>query len=84
MFHGHKGSIDCISLINEEHFLSGADDNSLAVYGLMKKKPLVTVHNAHPGSDEEDTKKGGENWISAVAALTNTDLAASGAHINNR
>lgn len=78
VFHGHKGSIDCISLINEEHFISGADDNSLAVYGVLKKKPLVTVRNAHQGGEDGAAKDGGENWICSVAALTNTDLAASG------
>ncbi|KFR02825.1 U3 small nucleolar RNA-interacting protein 2, partial [Opisthocomus hoazin] len=33
------GSIDCIQLINEEHMVSGADDGSVALWGLTKKKP---------------------------------------------
>ena len=64
----------------QEHFISGADDNSIAVYGVQKKKPLYTVYNAHKSdeSEEQGISKKEENWISSVAALTNTDLAASG------
>ncbi|XP_009879403.1 PREDICTED: U3 small nucleolar RNA-interacting protein 2 [Charadrius vociferus] len=41
VFCGHQGSIDCIQLINEEHMVSGADDGSVALWGLTKKKPLA-------------------------------------------
>ena len=42
----------------------------------MKKKPLFTVPSAHPGTDNGTSV--GENWVSAVAAHTYTDLVASG------
>lgn len=73
VFHGHTGSIDCVSLINEEHFISGADDNSIALWSVLKKKPLVTVRNAHPGDTSTQ-----ENWITSVASLQHTNLLASG------
>ncbi|XP_071490425.1 U3 small nucleolar RNA-interacting protein 2-like [Diadema antillarum] len=79
IFHGHSGSIDCVRLINEEHFISGSDDGSIAIWSVMKKKPLQTIQNAHPGPDT--TAEGAmhkENWISSVAALQGTDLVASG------
>ncbi|XP_078270485.1 U3 small nucleolar RNA-interacting protein 2 isoform X1 [Rhinoraja longicauda] len=77
VFHGHESSIDCIQLINEENMVSGADDGSLALWTVNKKKPLVTVKAAHgiqgdPGIEQP-------NWITSVATLLNSDLIASGA-----
>ncbi|XP_011676652.2 U3 small nucleolar RNA-interacting protein 2 isoform X1 [Strongylocentrotus purpuratus] len=78
IFNGHSGSIDCVKLINEDHFISGSEDGSIAVWSVMKKKPLSITRNAHPGpvgtSEGSNTK---ENWISCVAALQGTDLVAS-------
>jgi len=74
LFYGHEGSIECVSLINEGNFFSGADDSSLCVWSVLKKKPLVTKHRAH--GLENGLKS--ENWISAVAAHQYSDLVASG------
>ncbi|KAK2162370.1 hypothetical protein LSH36_100g12065 [Paralvinella palmiformis] len=76
VFHGHSGSIDCVSLIDEEHFVSGADDNSLAIWSVMKKKPITLVPSAHSG--KPDGQKDSENWISSIATLVHTDFLASG------
>ncbi|XP_064632922.1 U3 small nucleolar RNA-interacting protein 2-like isoform X2 [Lineus longissimus] len=76
VFHGHNGSIDCVSLINDSHFVSGADDNSIALWSVLKKKPAHTVQNAHSGADGDQNGK--ENWISAIVSLKYTDLVASG------
>ena len=46
----------------------------LSLWGSMKKKPLCSVPAAHGNSVENNQP----NWISSVAALTNTDLVASG------
>lgn len=46
--------------------------SSLCLWGMLKKKPLVTIQNAH-GSGEMIA-----NWITALAAHKNTDLVASG------
>ncbi|XP_060081368.1 U3 small nucleolar RNA-interacting protein 2-like isoform X2 [Ylistrum balloti] len=84
VFHGHRGSIDCVALINESNFVSGADDNSIALWVVAKKKPLVTFHNAHGRDDKEDDEKihstvtSSENWITALTSLQHTDLIASG------
>ncbi|XP_066284541.1 U3 small nucleolar RNA-interacting protein 2-like isoform X3 [Branchiostoma lanceolatum] len=75
VFHGeNRGSIDCVAFINEQHIVSGDDNGNVSVWGLMKKKPLVSVRGAHhaEGSDQQ------ECWVSAVAALSNSDLIASG------
>ncbi|XP_074952337.1 U3 small nucleolar RNA-interacting protein 2-like isoform X1 [Phalacrocorax aristotelis] len=78
VFYGHQGSIDCIQLINEEHMVSGADDGSVALWGLAKKKPLALARQAHGMQDAQGVQQ--PYWISAVAALRNSDLLATGSH----
>ncbi|XP_062979445.1 U3 small nucleolar RNA-interacting protein 2 [Elgaria multicarinata webbii] len=78
VFYGHRGSIDCIQLINEEHMVSGADDGSIALWGLSKKKPLATVKQAHSRHGTQGLEQ--PYWISSVAALLNSDLIATGSH----
>lgn len=74
IYNGHRGSIECVRLINEENFLSSGDDGSLCVWSVMKKKPLCTREKAHG----VNATNGQANWISAIATLTNTDIIASG------
>ncbi|XP_048879826.1 U3 small nucleolar RNA-interacting protein 2 [Brienomyrus brachyistius] len=78
VFHGHEGSIDCIQLVNEEHMITGADDGSLALWSVNKKKPLCTVKQVHGVHGDSGLEQ--PHWICAVAALHNTDLVASGSH----
>lgn len=77
VFHGHEGSIDCIQLINEEHMITGADDGSVALWSVNKKKPLSTVKRAHGCHGEPGLEQ--PHWVSSVAALLNSDTVASGA-----
>ncbi|NXX99954.1 U3IP2 protein, partial [Centropus bengalensis] len=81
VFYGHQGSIDCIQLINEEHMVSGADDGSVALWGLTKKKPLALAQRAHGMREAKGLEE--PYWISAVAALRNSDLVATGSHSGN-
>jgi len=74
VFSGHRDSIDCIKLINEEHFVTGGQDGMVAVWGVTKKKPLCSVPRAHG----VDPACGQPRWIAAVSALLNSDLLASG------
>ncbi|XP_001626776.2 U3 small nucleolar RNA-interacting protein 2 isoform X1 [Nematostella vectensis] len=75
VFNGAGGSIDCIELINEDHFLSGSDDGSLTMWNTAKKKPLCTVDNADGKPSDSTTPD--ESWITALAAVKSTDLVAS-------
>ena len=50
---------------------------ALSLWGSMKKKPLCSVTSAHGICATNNLP----NWISAVAALPNTDLVASGTHV---
>lgn len=76
VFNGHSGSIDCVRLVNEDTFVSCGDDGMLSLWGSNKKKPLCSVPAAHGHCATNNQP----NWISAVAALPNTDLVASGWH----
>ncbi|XP_053377400.1 U3 small nucleolar RNA-interacting protein 2-like isoform X2 [Mercenaria mercenaria] len=81
VFNAHSMcSVDCVALISESNFISGADDNSLSLWGTMKKKPLFTLRNAHGCQATEGSLVQGqeENWITSVAALHNSDVVASG------
>ena len=40
-------SIDCVALVNEEHFVSGCADGSLYVWSLGRKKPVFVRRRAH-------------------------------------
>ncbi|GLV43259.1 U3 small nuclear riboprotein factor 55K [Carabus blaptoides fortunei] len=73
IFNG-TGNLDCVKLINEEHFISAGDAGELCIWGAMKKKPLCCVKDAHGSSVEN----GQPAWINCVASLVNTDLVASG------
>lgn len=72
VYQSHSCSVDCVRMINEQHFVSGADDGSLSLWAALKKKPTCVVHQAHGSQD------GAPLWITAVAALRCTDLIASG------
>ncbi|XP_026286964.1 U3 small nucleolar RNA-interacting protein 2 [Frankliniella occidentalis] len=76
VFNGHQGSIDCVRLLDEQHFISGGDDGTLSLWSAMKKKPLCSVVNSH-GRDQTTNEA---NWVSSVASFLNTDLAASGSN----
>ncbi|CAD6195861.1 unnamed protein product [Caenorhabditis auriculariae] len=67
-------SLDCVAMVNEEHFASGSADGTLSLWSFWKKKPLFSRRAAHG-------QKNGENrWIVSLAALPYSDLLASGSN----
>jgi len=72
VFHGHGASIDAAAMINEESFFAGGMDGAVTLWSVHKKRPVHTVANAHGGTATLP------RWVSAVAALPFSDLAASG------
>ncbi|SCV02983.1 LAMI_0H04544g1_1 [Lachancea mirantina] len=46
MFYG-EGSIDCVSMIDDSHFVTGSDNGNIALWSMSKKKPLFTQRIAH-------------------------------------
>ncbi|OTF81830.1 WD domain containing protein, partial [Euroglyphus maynei] len=67
---GGMATIDCVRFIDESHFISAADDGSISLWAIFKKKPIQTVSNGHKP----------EHWITSLASLRNTDFFASGSH----
>ena len=74
---GPATSVDSVRLIDEEHFVTCGEDGHVSVWGTMKKKPLLTVREAH-GVDGGEGGSGVANWVSAVAAMPMSDLIATG------
>lgn len=62
------GSIDVGVLIDNEHFATGSDTGALSIWGLYKKKPLVTEHQAHTQA------------ITALYSFRLTDLLVTGSN----
>ena len=43
MFNHSGYSVDCVKLLNEEQWVTAGEDGHLAVWGVVRKKPLATV-----------------------------------------
>uniref|UniRef100_A0A1I7SCT6 WD_REPEATS_REGION domain-containing protein n=1 Tax=Bursaphelenchus xylophilus TaxID=6326 RepID=A0A1I7SCT6_BURXY len=67
-------SVDCVAMINEDHYVSGQMNGSIYVWSVFKKKPVCLVRDAH-GTDE---KTGETRWITSIAARPYSDLVVSG------
>ena len=46
-----EGSMDCVTMIDEEHFVTGSDNGSISFWTINKKKPIFTVPVAHGKPD---------------------------------
>ncbi|KAF8473935.1 WD40-repeat-containing domain protein [Kalaharituber pfeilii] len=49
--HFTEGSMDCVSMIDEEHFVTGSDNGSISLWTINKKKPIYTYPVAHGKPD---------------------------------
>lgn len=73
IYNGHHRSIDMVKRLDSHHFVSCGDDGLLCVWGILKKKPLCIVSNAHGVSFNTEPQ-----WISSIATISNSDVFASG------
>ena len=60
-------SIDAISYVNGQQFVSASQDGAITLWNASKKKPISMIKNAHHSQ-----------WLSSVAAYRNSDLLFSG------
>ncbi|KAH6689571.1 ribosomal RNA-processing protein [Plectosphaerella plurivora] len=88
----HEGSMDCVSMIDDELFVTGSDNGALALWSLTKKKPLHTIPLAHgletpllpsEASAEKEPKSDivpppFPRWITALRTVPYSDLILSG------
>ncbi|CAD6901644.1 unnamed protein product [Tilletia controversa] len=76
-----EGSVDCVAMIDNQHFLSGGDSGMLALWSSTKKKPIFTYAIAH-GLQETATETEGTiatpRWITSLSCLPYGDVFASG------
>ncbi|ORY72024.1 WD40-repeat-containing domain protein [Pseudomassariella vexata] len=88
----HEGSMDRIAMIDEELFVTGSDNGSIALWSIQKKKPLFVLPRAH-GLDPPlpPTQASAEQvpdpkvvpppqprWITALCTVPYSDVILSG------
>lgn len=76
VFRGHKSSVDSVQLLTEDTFITGGQEGALHLWKETQKKPLLSAHAAH--GMESGTSN--PNWISSVASVKMSNLAASGSN----
>ena len=68
-------SLDCVCLVDNDHFLTGGDDGAVVLWSTQKKRPIHLVPAAH----------GADHWLISVAIAPHADVAFTGSsdgHIN--
>jgi len=86
-----EGSMDCVAVIDEQHFVTGADNGDIILWSLNKKKPQFVQRLAHSvdeplspeqASAEMNPQANGvppqPRWITSLVSLPYTDLFFSG------
>jgi len=73
VFRGHKASIDHVSLLSDDTFITGSQDGGISLWKETQKKPVASVIGAHGMVDAYNF-----NWITAVQAVKMSNLAATG------
>ncbi|KAK6357521.1 pre-rRNA processing protein [Orbilia javanica] len=86
-----EGSIDCVCMVDEEHFVTGSDNGSISLWSLHKKKPVFTIPTAHglqppinpadhsAEANPEDVKVPRQPYyITALAGVPYSDVFFSG------
>ncbi|CAB86348.1 U3 snoRNP-associated protein Rrp9 [Schizosaccharomyces pombe] len=91
-----EGSVDCVAMIDEDHFVTGSDNGVIALWSVQRKKPLFTYPLAHgldpilaPGRHSAETSPDPvtippqPRWITSLAAIPYSNLFASGSWDGN-
>lgn len=86
-----EGSMDCVAVIDEQHFVTGSDNGDIILWSLNKKKPQYTKRLGHgvdkPLSPQENSAETSPpevlippqpRWITCLASVPYTDLFFSG------
>jgi ribosomal RNA-processing protein 9 len=86
-----EGSMDCVAVIDDQHFLTGSDNGDIILWSLNRKKPQFIKQSGHGVdaslSSEENSAEQfpaaveippQPRWITCLASLPYTDLFFSG------
>ncbi|KAF3568600.1 hypothetical protein DY000_02013997 [Brassica cretica] len=93
MYRAPASSLESCCFISDTEYLSGSDNGTVALWGMLKKKPIFLLKNEHSlVADGITTNENGDHnnveynnsctassWVSSVAVCRGSDLAASGA-----
>ncbi|KAF3546975.1 hypothetical protein DY000_02001911 [Brassica cretica] len=90
IYRAPASSLESCCFISDTEYLSGSDNGTVALWGMLKKKPVFLLKNAHAVvADGTTTNENGDHdyvnssttnsWVSSVAVCRGSDLAASGA-----
>ncbi|CUS13708.1 unnamed protein product [Tuber aestivum] len=90
-----EGTIDCVAMIDEEHFVTGSDNGDISLWSILKKKPIHTIQLAHglqqtllPAEHTAESNPADPppepcpHYITALAAVPYSDLILSGSWDN--
>lgn len=74
-----EGSLDAVTMIDDQHFLTGGDSGAISLWSLGKKKPIFSRAATH-GFDTrgEDGDLLQPRWVTSLACLPYGDVFASG------
>lgn len=83
--------MDCVCVVDEQHFITGGDNGDIILWSLNKKKPQYMkrlAHDVDPSPSPEshsaevtpslETVPAQPRWITALTSLPYTDLFFSG------
>ncbi|QPG74184.1 hypothetical protein FOA43_001508 [Brettanomyces nanus] len=89
-----EGSIDCVAMVDDSHFVTGSDNGNVSLWSTSKKKPIFTVRQAHgmqpkikavDVSAERDVNIAEQQvpkqlpfWITSIHAIPFSDIFVSG------
>jgi ribosomal RNA-processing protein 9 len=94
IYRAPASSLESCCFISDNEYLSGSDNGTVALWGMLKKKPVFVFKNAHQDIPDGITTNGilengdhepvnnncsANSWVNAVATSRGSDLAASGA-----
>ncbi|KAI2623276.1 WD40 repeat-like protein [Hypoxylon sp. NC1633] len=88
----HEGNMDRVAMLDDDLFVTGSDNGSLALWSIQKKKPLFILPQAHglehpllPTEASAEVAPGPQvvpppqpRWITALRTLPYSDLILSG------
>lgn len=89
-----EGSLDCVSMVDDSHFVTGSDNGNVCLWSTSKKKPIFTVRQAHGMQPKEAAHMASAEadiytaeaqvpeqqpyWITSIAAVPFSDLFFTG------
>ncbi|KAG7557718.1 WD40-repeat-containing domain superfamily [Arabidopsis suecica] len=94
VYRAPASSLESCCFISDNEYLSGSDNGTVALWGMLKKKPVFIVKDAHRDKTDGITTNGilengdhepvnndcsASSWVNSVATCRGSDLAASGA-----